>query len=80
MLPEAHLKESIHTELASPITTCDHIMKMRTLALNKARGLLSKHGIKVGRKVLRRRWVWHEWIRVERMELEAIAAHCGFSQ
>ena len=45
LLPEAHLKEGVHAELASLIATRDHTVKMRTSALNK-------HGIKVGRKAL----------------------------
>ena len=51
VLQEARLKECIRAELASLITTRDHMVKMRTSALNKALGLLNKHGIKAGKGV-----------------------------
>ena len=80
LLPEARLQEGVHAELASLVAIRDHTMKMRTSALNKARGLLNKHGIKVGRKALdsgkgfAKAMDSHEWSRLERAELKAIAA------
>ena len=74
------MKEGTHAELASLVAIRDHTMKMRTSALNKARGLLNKHGIKVGRKALSsgkgfaKAMGLHEWSRLERAELKAIAA------
>ena len=84
MLPEARLKEGVHAELASLVATRDHRVKTRTSALNKVRGLLNKHGIKVGKQTLgsgkgfAKAMGLHEWSRLERMELEAIAAHVAF--
>ena len=81
VLPEVRLKEGVHAELASLIATRDYMVKTRTLALNKARGLLDRHGIKIGKKALNdmkgfeKALGMHEWSRLERMELEAIAAH-----
>ena len=69
LLPEARLQEGVHAELASLVAIRDHTMKMRTSALNKARGLLNKHGIKVGRKALgsgkgfAKAMSLHEWSR-----------------
>ena len=84
MLPEASLEEGVHAELASLVATRDHMVKTRTSALNKVRGLLNRHGIKVGQKALgsgkgfAKALGLHEWSRLERMELEAIAAHVAF--
>ena len=78
------MKEGVHAKLAGLVATRDHTVKMRTSALNKARGLLNKHGIKVGRRALgsgkgfAKAMGLHEWSRLERAELKALAAQVAF--
>ena len=78
---ETHLKESIHAELASLIAIRNCMVKMRTSALNKVRGMLNRHGIKVGKQALdngkdfAKKLGLHEWSQVELIQLKAIAAH-----
>ena len=52
MIPEARLKTTEHTQLASMIATRDQLVKLRVSLLNKVHGMFVRHGLKVKKETL----------------------------
>jgi len=79
MVPEARLKTTEHTQLASLIATRDQLVKLRVSLFNKVHGTFVRHGLKVKKETLtskkgfERSVAKHQWDTLEQIELEAIA-------
>lgn len=78
MLPEARLKKTEHTQLASLIQTRDQLVRLRVSLINKAHSLFNRHGIKIKKETLTTQKGFeaslkkHSWDALEKIELEII--------
>lgn len=78
MLPEARLRKTEHTQLASLIQTRDQLVRLRVSLINKAHGLFNRHGIKIKKETLTTRKGFeesikkHTWDALEQIEVEVI--------
>ena len=79
MLPEARLRKTEHTQLASLIQTRDQLVQLRVRLINKAHSLFNRHGIKIKKEVLTTRKGFeasikkYPWDVLEQIELEVIS-------
>lgn len=78
MLPEARLRKTEHTQLASLIQTRDQLVRLRVSLINKAHGLFNRHGIKIKKEMLTSKKGFeasikkHAWDALEKVEIEVI--------